>query len=62
MEIRPNRVKKKLAAGEIAYVGSGFTHPDDIDVFGDVIGTITDPNGAALDSVIISSGCVYLTR
>ena len=36
MEIRPNRVKQKLATGEIAYVVSGFTHPDDIDAFGPV--------------------------
>ncbi len=36
MQIRPNRVKQKLAAGESAYVVSGFTHPDDIDAFGPV--------------------------
>jgi 4-hydroxy-2-oxoheptanedioate aldolase len=36
MQIRPNRVKQKLAAGESAYVASGFTHPDDIDAFGPV--------------------------
>ena len=36
MKIRPNRVKQKLAAGESAYVVSGFTHPDDIDAFGPV--------------------------
>ena len=36
MEIRPNQVKQKLATGEIAYVVSGFTHPDDIDAFGPV--------------------------
>ena len=41
MGIRPNRVKQKLAAGEIAYVVSGFTHPDDIDVFG---GQAMDPS------------------
>lgn len=34
MEIRPNRVKRKLAAGDVAYVAGGFTHPDDIDAFG----------------------------
>jgi 4-hydroxy-2-oxoheptanedioate aldolase len=34
MAIRPNRVKQKLAAGDIACVVSGFTHPDDIDSFG----------------------------
>ena len=36
MEIRPNRIKQKIAVGEIAYVASGFTHPDDIDAFGPV--------------------------
>ena len=36
MKIRPNQVKQKLATGEIAYVVSGFTHPDDIDAFGPV--------------------------
>ena len=36
MQIRPNRVKQKLAAGQRAYVASGFTHPDDIDAFGAV--------------------------
>ena len=34
MDIRPNRVKRKLAAGDVAYVAGGFTHPDDIDAFG----------------------------
>ncbi len=34
MAIRPNRVKQKLAAGDTAYVISGFTHSDDIDSFG----------------------------
>ncbi len=34
MELRPNRIKRKLAAGEIAIIGSGFTHPDDIDAIG----------------------------
>ncbi len=34
MELRPNRIKHKLAAGESAYIVSGITHPDDIDAFG----------------------------
>ena len=34
MEIRPNRVKRKLASGDTAYVAGGLTHPDDIDAFG----------------------------
>ena len=34
MEIRPNRVRKKMDAGEPAFVCSGFTHADDIDSFG----------------------------
>ena len=34
MKIRPNRVKRKLAKGEIAYITAGITHPDDIDAFG----------------------------
>ena len=34
MKLRPNRVKHKLANGEIAYVVEGLTHPDDIDAFG----------------------------
>ena len=34
MEIRPNRIKRKLAAGETAVVVGGFTHADDIDAFG----------------------------
>lgn len=34
MEIRPNRIKQKLANGEVAYVVSGLTNADDIDAFG----------------------------
>ena len=34
MEIRPNRVRKKMDAGEPAFVCSGFTHAVDIDSFG----------------------------
>ncbi len=34
MEMRPNRVRRKLEAGEPAFVCSGFTHADDIDAFG----------------------------
>ena len=34
MEIRPNRVKEKLANGDLAYVISGLTSADDIDIFG----------------------------
>ena len=34
MELRPNRIKRKLAAGELAYVVAGITDPDDIDTFG----------------------------
>jgi len=34
VDIRPNRVKRKLADGDVAYVAGGFTHPDDIDAFG----------------------------
>ena len=34
MQIRPNRVKEKLANGDLAYVISGLTSADDIDIFG----------------------------
>ena len=34
MEIRPNSVKQKLADGDLAYVISGLTSADDIDIFG----------------------------
>lgn len=34
MEIRPNRVKQKLASGEHAYIVAGLTNADDIDQFG----------------------------
>ena len=34
MELRPNRIKRKLANNENAVVVSGPTHPDDIDAFG----------------------------
>ena len=34
MTIRPNRVKQKLAAGDLAFVISGLTSADDIDAFG----------------------------
>ncbi len=34
MQIRPNRVKQKLAAGDLAHVISGLTSADDIDTFG----------------------------
>ncbi len=36
MELRPNRLKRKLAAGELAYVAAGITDPDDIDAFGPI--------------------------
>ena len=36
MKLRPNRVKQKLASGQLAYVAGGLTHPDDIDSFGPV--------------------------
>ena len=34
MKIRQNRVKQKLADGDLAYVISGLTSADDIDTFG----------------------------
>lgn len=34
MALRSNRVKQKLAAGEVACITTGFTHADDIDAFG----------------------------
>ena len=34
MEIRPNRIKQKLASGELAYIVAGLTNADDIDLFG----------------------------
>ncbi len=34
--VRPNRIKQKLANGEVAYVISGLTNPDDIDAFGPI--------------------------
>ena len=34
MEIRPNRIKQKLADGEHAYIIGGLTNADDIDAFG----------------------------
>ena len=36
MELRKNRIKQRLAAGQVATVVSGITHPDDIDAFGPV--------------------------
>ena len=36
MDIRPNRIKHKLAAGGVACVIAGITHADDIDAFGPV--------------------------
>jgi 4-hydroxy-2-oxoheptanedioate aldolase len=36
MKLRPNRVKEKLADGEVAVSVVGFTHPDDIDTFGPI--------------------------
>ena len=36
MELRRNRIKRKLAAGEVATVVSGITHADDIDAFGPI--------------------------
>ena len=35
MELRPNRVKRKLEAGEPAFIAGNFTHADDIDSFAD---------------------------
>ena len=34
MNLRPNRIKHKLAEGATACIVSGLTHPDDIDAFG----------------------------
>ena len=34
MQLRPNRIKRKLAADKIAYIATGLTHPDEIDAFG----------------------------
>ena len=34
MEMRPNRVKHKLAKGEVSLIVAGITDPDDIDAFG----------------------------
>ncbi len=34
MELRRNRIKQKLANGDLAYVVAGITDPDDIDAFG----------------------------
>ncbi len=34
MELRTNRVKRKLAEGNIASIAAGMTHADDIDSFG----------------------------
>ncbi len=34
MEIRPNKIKQKLANGEPAYIVAGLTNADDIDAFG----------------------------
>ena len=36
MDIRPNRIKDKIAAGEVATIVGGMTHPDDIDAFGPI--------------------------
>ena len=36
MELRPNRIKRKIANGEIAVIVSGLTHPDDIDAVGPI--------------------------
>ena len=36
MELRKNRIKQTLAAGQVATVVSGITHPDDIDAFGPI--------------------------
>jgi 2-keto-3-deoxy-L-rhamnonate aldolase RhmA len=36
VELRKNRVKRKLANDQVAVVAAGFTHPDDIDAFGPV--------------------------
>ena len=34
MDLRPNKVKQKLANGELAYIIAGLTNADDIDAFG----------------------------
>ncbi len=36
MELRPNRIKRKLAKGEVAVIVAGMTHPDDIDAVGPI--------------------------
>lgn len=36
MNLRPNRVKEKLAAGEVSTVIGGFSDPDAIDAFGHI--------------------------
>ena len=34
MKLRPNKLKRKLEEGGIAYIASGFASPDEIDAFG----------------------------
>lgn len=36
MELRQNRIKRKLANGEVAMIVAGMTHPDDIDAVGPI--------------------------
>ncbi len=36
VDLRPTRIRRKLEAGEPAFVIGGFTHADDIDAFGPV--------------------------
>lgn len=36
MKLRKNSIKQRLAAGQVATVVTGITHPDDIDAFGPI--------------------------
>ena len=45
MDLRKNRIKQRLAAGQVATVVTGITHPDDIDAFGPIAA------GAGVDGI-----------
>ena len=58
MELRPNRVKRKLAAGENAIVVSGLVHADAIDAFGPIgaDGIWLEGEHGGVDAILLAVG------
>ena len=64
MELRPNGVRRKLEAGEPAFVVGGPTHADDIDALGSVgiDGVWLEGEHGGVDAADLGNLTVWRTR